>query len=343
MRWQAKALFCASFCFLGNVVQPQEVNGFSGLCGRTQARAPGLSQGAEEVVTWITEAIADEFLAFRNYSLEEMRSGEPLAQEILIEPFEPGQVPPRVHVAYSLEGYGWVVRELVVSHENKLAFFPITFTHRAPGFVSAFTCVHDKKDCQVLDLEFPDLQRVFCCWWQAAIPPFAAQGSLTAQLLEAARKRNERRQELLLAQERLGEGKDAPIPLLSGEGARIRTLADGAEGAAISNLAFSPDGKFLAVARTDGQVRLWDVGEGKLVKSWQTKVPVLSVVFSSNGRLLAASTDPGGNVKKASNGEVLLWDVLSGRLVKSFHPEGSPAEALLFSPRDRCLLLRVSH
>ena len=64
-------------------------------------------------------------------------------------------------------------------------------------------------------------------------------------------------------------------------------------GEPVSGAAFSPDGKTLAVASWDQQVRRWDL-EGRLRPSFRTaRSMVYSVAFSPDGKLLAVGQDAG--------------------------------------------------
>ena len=100
-------------------------------------------------------------------------------------------------------------------------------------------------------------------------------------------------------------------------------VIDAVQGA--TGLAFSPDGKAMALASHDG-VKLWDAegwGEqGTLAGSQNTK----SVAFSPDGRVLATGT--GSTVK--------LWDVTSGSELRTF-PAGDPVRSVAFSPDGRTL------
>ena len=111
--------------------------------------------------------------------------------------------------------------------------------------------------------------------------------------------------------------------------------------AAVTSVAFAPDGRTLASSGRDGTVRLWDARARKQVGAPLTghAGAVNSVAFSPDGRLLASAGD---------DRTIRLWDARSGRPVgvplrghgKPIHLIERPDEAIngvTFSPNGRLL------
>jgi WD40 repeat protein len=62
-------------------------------------------------------------------------------------------------------------------------------------------------------------------------------------------------------------------------------------------LAFSPNGQFLASAETQGQIQLWNLSTGGLVRAIVQSAGVWSLAFDTTGNRLAA----GGQLKVKAN------------------------------------------
>lgn len=84
--------------------------------------------------------------------------------------------------------------------------------------------------------------------------------------------------------------------------------------AAVTSVAFSPDGSLLATASDDMSVRLWTEETGQGMLGFQEQAvfqghtePVKSVAFHPKGELLASASSDGNG-----NGSVLLWNVATG-------------------------------
>jgi transcriptional regulator with XRE-family HTH domain len=94
--------------------------------------------------------------------------------------------------------------------------------------------------------------------------------------------------------------------------------------APVLSVAFSPDGKTLAIDSIDGNVQLWDLATQQQTSALPGIGPVNSVAFNPHGTTLAAGT---------GDGRVQLWDVATRQ------PVGGPltghtggANAVAFSP-----------
>ena len=95
-------------------------------------------------------------------------------------------------------------------------------------------------------------------------------------------------------------------------------------------VAFSPDGKILAVGCADGSIELWPLDATGQVKPYVVKKHsglVWMLAFSPDGKTLAS----GG-----ADNNVVIWDVLTAEDLMTFKQNGT-VEALRFSPDGRIL------
>jgi hypothetical protein len=130
-------------------------------------------------------------------------------------------------------------------------------------------------------------------------------------------------------------------------GSLVRTLTGHTDD--VKSVAFSPDGRLLASGScvkvenyscVQGEIRLWEVASGSLVRilSGHTWF-VTSVAFSPDGRLLASGSC--GQLNSSSGGciqgEIKLWEVASGSLVRTLSGHTSYVTSVAFSPDGRLL------
>ncbi len=95
-------------------------------------------------------------------------------------------------------------------------------------------------------------------------------------------------------------------------------------------VAFSPDGRILAVGCADGSIELWPLDSQGQMKPFVVKKHqglVWMVAFSADGRTLASGS---------ADNNVILWDVLTGEDLMTLKHNGT-VEALRFSPDGRIL------
>ena len=88
---------------------------------------------------------------------------------------------------------------------------------------------------------------------------------------------------------------------------------------------FSPDGKLLFTAESDGVLRSWDTGSGQLVRVFECGANLLaSMAISKNGESFAAidaKQDPNG---VASSHVARLWNLREGKPFRVIEGASTP-------------------
>jgi len=98
---------------------------------------------------------------------------------------------------------------------------------------------------------------------------------------------------------------------------------------AVSALAYSPDGRFLAAGSRDGVIRLWDAATESLARVLLGHDAQVSVVaWSPDGRYLASGS---------YDGIVRFWDVASGLSIQTLRTGGTVVRALAWSSDGRSI------
>jgi uncharacterized protein with WD repeat len=118
-----------------------------------------------------------------------------------------------------------------------------------------------------------------------------------------------------------------PVAAISAESApQVAELARWGKGA-VGQIAFSPDGRLLAVASSIG-VYLYAAADLREVRFLPTDSPVSSVAFSPDGRALASGS---------LDNTIRLWDAASGALLRTLEGHTFWVRSVAFSPDGRAL------
>jgi WD40 repeat protein len=98
----------------------------------------------------------------------------------------------------------------------------------------------------------------------------------------------------------------------------------------VRGLAYSPDSRYLALARQDGVVPLWNATNGQPMQTITGhKGPVWQVAFSPDNQTL---------ISGGSDGVVRLWDVVSGKELQRFEGHPAPVKGVAFRADGQSVL-----
>lgn len=105
---------------------------------------------------------------------------------------------------------------------------------------------------------------------------------------------------------------------------KIFDFSDVKEYSAVDNIAFSPDGKFIAVATKNATPRVWEIETGKLVYELRGhQKPVISIAYSMDGKQLYTS----GN-----DATIIIWNAESGKKISRIFGHEDNVSSISTSP-----------
>ncbi len=107
-------------------------------------------------------------------------------------------------------------------------------------------------------------------------------------------------------------------------------------GAYISDIAWTPDGSLLASSGSNNEVRLWNVEQETLIRTFAPHDnDVSSIAFSPDGTLLAAGE---GGWDESAGSAIRIWRVADGQLVRILDGHGVWVYDVAFSPDGQTIL-----
>jgi WD40 repeat protein len=97
----------------------------------------------------------------------------------------------------------------------------------------------------------------------------------------------------------------------------------------ISSVVFSSDGKFLAAGGADGEIRLWQAEDIRLLFTFKGHTgSVISIAFSPDSSMLASSSD---------DQTIKLWDIQTGRCFQTLRGHTNWVRSVAFNSSEKIL------
>src|SRR5262249_41915830 len=101
----------------------------------------------------------------------------------------------------------------------------------------------------------------------------------------------------------------------------------------IWGVSFSPDGRWIATAGTDKNVRIWDVETDQQIAAFPHESSVVRAVFSPDGRRLLTMT-----IGRTAQ----IWDVETRQPVAALSGHERPLKSVAFAPDGRSVVTASS-
>ncbi|MFL5926641.1 MAG: hypothetical protein ACJ77E_06875, partial [Gaiellaceae bacterium] len=118
-------------------------------------------------------------------------------------------------------------------------------------------------------------------------------------------------------------------PVLRSALQAMNVLAELPARGAVSQTAYSRDGKRIAVADRAGDARIFDVASGKRVASIATGAPLNGIAWAPDDRTIATA---------ASDGQTRVWSLDAPQAPTHVLDQGGPVRSVAYSPDGRLLL-----
>jgi WD40 repeat protein len=94
----------------------------------------------------------------------------------------------------------------------------------------------------------------------------------------------------------------------------------------VESVAWSPDGRTLASASFDNSIKLWDAGNGQLLRTLDGHAgAVYSIAWSPDGRTLASGS---------GDNSIKLWDAASGQLLRTLNGHTDAVLSVAWNPNN---------
>ena len=91
----------------------------------------------------------------------------------------------------------------------------------------------------------------------------------------------------------------------------------------IMGLVFTADRKRLISSSFDRYIKIWDIGNGDCIHSWQLLKPIYGITLSNDSQTLVSGCE---------SGDILLWNVATGELLKTLIGHTSTVTNTAFQP-----------